>query len=338
VPLELRHEPLSSPIVRALVSALNEELSAQYPELGATHFCLDSEEVTEGHGAFVVAWLDGSPVGCGGVRRLDATTAELKRMYVAPGTRGRGVGRALLEELEHQARRLGVRRLLLETGVRQRAALVLYEHAGFVIISAFGEYRDSALSVCMAKDLTAVHVRIARPTDRGIIEAVTLAAYHEYATQMPELWERYRQNIVGTLASAEPRNQLVAEREGEIVGAVLLLPAGSTLSGSQGGSITLVHPEVRLLAVAPAARGLGVGRSLMRLCIRRARESGAPALTLHTTEMMRVAMRLYEGMGFLRAPDLDLSPLPGVSIKGYRLLLAGEPPRPEGRVSECPRA
>jgi len=208
---------------------------------------------------------------------------------------------------------------LLETGVRERTALVLYERVGFMVVPAFGEYRDSPLRVCMAKDLSAVHVRGARPADRAAIEAVTLAAYQEYAAQMPEHWEAYRQNIVGTLGSVEPRDQLVAEREGKIVGCVLLHPAGSTLTGPRGQSITLSLPEVRLLAVAPEARGLGVGRALMHECIRRAGQSGAAALTLHTTDMMRVAMRLYEGMGFVRSPELDLSPLPGVLVKGFRL-------------------
>ena len=174
----------------------------------------------------------------------------------------------------------------------------------------------------MAKDPAAVGIRGARPSDRGPIEAVTLAAYQEYAAQMPEHWELYRQNIVSTLAAVEPGNQMVAEREGRIIGSVLLYPAGTVLGTPRGVSITLVVPEVRLLAVAPAARGLGVGVALMRECIRRARSSGAPALTLHTTDMMRAAMRMYEGMGFTRAPELDLRPLPGVFAKGYRLGLA----------------
>lgn len=115
--------------------------------------------------------------------------------------------------------------------MRQRVARVLYERACFVVVPAFGEYRDPPVSVCMAKDLTAVHVRGARPADRAAIEAVTLAAYQEYAAQMPEHWEAYRQNIVGTLGSVEPRDQLVAEREGKIVGCVLLHAAGSRLTG-----------------------------------------------------------------------------------------------------------
>jgi ribosomal protein S18 acetylase RimI-like enzyme len=54
-------------------------------------------------------------------------------------------------------------------------------------------------------------------------------------------------------------------------------------------------------------------------CIRRARQSGVTALTLHTTDMMRAAMRLYERLGFQRAPGLDFYPVPEITIKGYRL-------------------
>jgi GNAT superfamily N-acetyltransferase len=151
--LIVRREPLTSSTAAMLIQALNAELSGLYPEPGATHFRLEPDEVADGRGAFVVALLDGRPLGCGAVRRLDPGAAELKRMYVAPDARGQGIGRALLSELEHEARRLGARRLLLETGIRQEAALALYRKTGFAVIPAFGEYLDSPTSVCMAKDL-----------------------------------------------------------------------------------------------------------------------------------------------------------------------------------------
>jgi GNAT superfamily N-acetyltransferase len=102
----------------------------------------------------VVAYVGGAPVGCGAVRRLEGGDAELKRMYVDPSRRGRGIGRALLAALEAEARALGARRLVLETGIRQTAALALYRNAGFVEIPAFGEYVASpGTSVCLAKPL-----------------------------------------------------------------------------------------------------------------------------------------------------------------------------------------
>ncbi|MGH7335512.1 MAG: GNAT family N-acetyltransferase [Candidatus Rokuibacteriota bacterium] len=149
----IRPEAIQSARAHALIAALNAELSARYPEDGATHFRLDVDEVAPGRGAFLVAHVDGEAVGCGAIRRLDGDMAEIKRMYVRPAARGRGVGGALLAALESEAHRLGVTRLVLETGERQPEALALYRGAGFVVIPAFGEYVDSPLSVCMGKEL-----------------------------------------------------------------------------------------------------------------------------------------------------------------------------------------
>ena len=149
----VRRAELTSSVAEALIRALNAELTDLYPEPGATHFRLDADEVAEGRGAFVVASLNGVAIGCGAVRRLDPTTAELKRMYVAPEGRGRGIGRRLLTALEAEARGLGIRQLLLETGPLQVAALALYARSGFVVVPAYGEYVGSPASICMAKSL-----------------------------------------------------------------------------------------------------------------------------------------------------------------------------------------
>lgn len=139
---------------QSLIAALNAELTGVYPEPGATHFGLDPDDVAPGRGVFVVVYRNGEPVGCGAVRRLDAETVELKRMYVAPDARGLGLGRRLVSALEAEARALGARRLVLETGVRQAAALALYRATGFEPIALYGEYRLSPdTSVCLRKDL-----------------------------------------------------------------------------------------------------------------------------------------------------------------------------------------
>lgn len=161
--LEIAPEPLTGPVAAELITALDGELSATYPEPGATHFRLDPSEVAPGAGTFLVVRLNGRPVGCGAVRRLDESSlvrelgpdvGELKRMYVAPEARGRGIGRALLTRLEDEARALGLRRLVLETGTRQAEALALYRRAGFTGIPAYGEYSaSSATSVCLEKAL-----------------------------------------------------------------------------------------------------------------------------------------------------------------------------------------
>jgi GNAT superfamily N-acetyltransferase len=154
-PVIVARADIRSPEARALIRALNAELSSRYPEDGATHFRLDPDEVAPDRGAFLVAARAGQPVGCGAVRRIDAGIGEIKRMYVSPEARGQGVGRAVLSALEQQARALGLGRLVLETGIRQAEAIALYERTGFSRIPAFGEYVDSPVSVCMAKDLGA---------------------------------------------------------------------------------------------------------------------------------------------------------------------------------------
>jgi putative acetyltransferase len=151
--IEIHPEALDAPVVRSLVLALNTELEQRYPEEGANHFRLDPEEVGPGRGAFLVAHVDSKPVGCGAVRINEPGVGEIKRMFVIPEFRGRGVAGALLEALHHYARDLGAHKLILETGSRQPEAVALYRRAGFIEIPRYGEYVDSPLSLCMGKDL-----------------------------------------------------------------------------------------------------------------------------------------------------------------------------------------
>lgn len=88
-------------------------------------------------GRFLVGYRDGKPVCCGGIKRLDGQSCELKRMYVVPEARGAGVARRLLEALEARARELGYTVARLDTGPRQPAARHLYESAGYREIENF---------------------------------------------------------------------------------------------------------------------------------------------------------------------------------------------------------
>jgi putative acetyltransferase len=150
----LCREDLATPSAQRLISALNAELSLRYPEQGANHFRLEQHEVAPGQGAFLVAYSHGEPVACGAIRLLEAATFEIKRMFVVPEVRGRGVSRLILNALEAEAKRLGANRLVLETGTRQLAAISLYRSAGFEPVLRFGEYVGKPLSLCMAKELS----------------------------------------------------------------------------------------------------------------------------------------------------------------------------------------
>lgn len=154
-PITIARAGLTDDVSRALIERLNAELAGAYPEPGANHFGLNPEDVAGERGAFLVVHHDGAPVGCGALRRLDGETGELKRMYVSPDARGLGLGRRLVAALEAEARALGIRRLVLETGTRQHAALALYRATGFQPIPLFGEYlRSPETSICLGKDLS----------------------------------------------------------------------------------------------------------------------------------------------------------------------------------------
>lgn len=114
---------------------------------------MKSEHLAQGLGTFVVARADGEAVGCGALRRLDDTTGELKRMFVEPELRGRGIAKQVLASLESTARELGISRLMLETGVYQSEAIALYTGAGFSPIPCCGEYAGTRTSVCFEKKL-----------------------------------------------------------------------------------------------------------------------------------------------------------------------------------------
>jgi GNAT superfamily N-acetyltransferase len=153
-PPVIRRSALASADAIRLIGALNAELTAAFPEPGATHFTLNPDQVEPDSGSFLIAYLDDVPVGCGAVRRLDEATAELKRMYVLPSVRGRGIGRALVEALEREARLLGVTRIVLETGTRLAPAIRLYETMGYFPIPLFGEYLASPeTSLCFGKSI-----------------------------------------------------------------------------------------------------------------------------------------------------------------------------------------
>jgi GNAT superfamily N-acetyltransferase len=146
-------EPFDSADARRLIAALDAHLASRYAPDQMFGPNLNQEQVKPGLGTFLVARADGRAIGCGALRRRDTTTSEVKRMYVEPEQRGRGVARAILAHLEAAARELGTHRLVLETGIYQAEAIGLYRRAGFRPIDCFGEYADSPTSACFEKTI-----------------------------------------------------------------------------------------------------------------------------------------------------------------------------------------
>ena len=129
--------------VRALIYELDAGLAVAYPPEQMHGLTLNS--LFEPHVQFFIARMGDAAVGCGGVAFFDGF-AEVKRMYVREAVRGEGVAQALLAHLERVAIDAGVRLLRLETGVRQPAAIRLYERVGFRPCAAFAPYTSMAPS------------------------------------------------------------------------------------------------------------------------------------------------------------------------------------------------
>jgi putative acetyltransferase len=135
---------------QAIIARLDREILAIYP--GQPVHGIDAAEFERTGGYFIVA-KESAVIGCGAFRAIDRGRAEIKRMFVAPEARRRGVARSILRHLEAEIRRRGFSTIVLETGSGQPAAIGLYESEGFVPIPAYGEFVGNPISRCYEKKI-----------------------------------------------------------------------------------------------------------------------------------------------------------------------------------------
>jgi putative acetyltransferase len=132
-----------------LIAELEAGLRALYPPESCHG--LSAEQLIEAKAAFFVLRCDGKPAGCGGVQFFGGEYGEVKRVYVRPEYRGRGLSKRIMDQLEACARERGVPLLRLETGVHQQEAIGLYERLGYCQIGPFGEYGPDPTSLFYEK-------------------------------------------------------------------------------------------------------------------------------------------------------------------------------------------
>jgi GNAT superfamily N-acetyltransferase len=171
--LEIRQTRFGAPAARTLVAAAQADLAARYGE--SDQSLIEAIEFDPPEGAFLVAYLGGQPVACGGWRTLSHfaaegsggtgteaqilegqipdDVAELKRMYAVPTVRGTGVAAALLAALEDSARSHGMRRIVLETGGLQPEAISFYRKNGYQEIANYGYYKAEPDCLSFGRDL-----------------------------------------------------------------------------------------------------------------------------------------------------------------------------------------
>lgn len=101
----------------------------------------------------VVAYEDNQPVGCGAIKEYDSATMEVKRMFVPPEKRGKGIASHVLQELEKWAKELGYKKCILETGDKMPEAIQLYRKNNYQTIPNYGQYAEVETSICFEKTL-----------------------------------------------------------------------------------------------------------------------------------------------------------------------------------------
>jgi predicted amidohydrolase/GNAT superfamily N-acetyltransferase len=136
-----------------LVKLLDEELRGNYTD---SHSFYSQYNKINDRGHVIVAYEGETPVGCGAIRQYSPSAAEIKRMYVRPRYRRKGIGTTILAGLEQWAKELKCKSCLLETGFRQTEAINVYSKSGYSVIPNYGQYNGISSSICMEKHLTGI--------------------------------------------------------------------------------------------------------------------------------------------------------------------------------------
>lgn len=165
--------------------------------------------------------------------------------------------------------------------------------------------------------MAAVEIRPVRPSEHAAVGALTVAAYAGlgwdlggYAEVLADVAERSKHAVV-----------VVAAADDGVLGGVTFVPDPSN---PYAESLQAGEAGIRMLAVAPAAQGRGVGRALVTDCVERARLQGAGGVALHSTSWMTAAHRLYSSLGFRRHPDRDIITPSGLTLLSFVLDLGSE--------------
>lgn len=239
--------------------------------------------------------------------------AEVRMLGVSLSARRRRIGSTLVFESIARARLAGKRRMILGTMSNMPDAQRLYEALGFSKIEERDETAGFRLYVYALDLAPAPAIRLAEPSEYEQAGEVTLSAYAGDGLLPPA------SNYGDVLRDAKRRAEeaelwvAVSSGTGAVLGSSTYCPAGSPYREIAREN----EGEFRMLGVAPAARGLGVGELLVRAMLRRAWTEGMSGVAMSSAHKMATAHRLYDRLAFRRDPARDWSPIPGHELLAY---------------------
>ncbi len=159
-------------------------------------------------------------------------------------------------------------------------------------------------------------IRDYRPSDALSVNDLAVQAFEQFRDAYTD-WPVFQSKIANLSALAKDGEIIVAEQDGQIVGAVAYVGPDKP----KADFFRAEWPIMRMLVVAPKARGQGVGRALAQECLRRAQRDDASIFALHTSELMQVALPMYQRMGFRWCSVAPM--IHGVKYDVYTKQLAG---------------
>lgn len=297
--VQIDPRPLDDPDVRSLIDEVQLEYVRRYG--GPDHTELRPAEFDAPNGVFLLAVVDGEPVGIGGWRARGAThpglrdgDAEIKRMYVRAAYRRRGIARRVLHALERTAADAGRRRMVLETGTEQPEALAMYAEAGYLPMSErFGLYGESTSSRYFSKELPPI--RLACPGEITVLQDIERAAGAPFRDLDMAFVADDEPPSIDTLRSYVDAGRCWVWFDGRNCPVAYL-------------TVDIVDGEVHIeqASVHPRYARRGIGRRLLEHVEGWARDSGRTALTLTTFRDVPWNAPYYERLGFRTVPDDEL--------------------------------
>ncbi|MFZ6818698.1 GNAT family N-acetyltransferase [Undibacterium sp. Ji22W] len=266
----------------------------------------------------VVAYDGDTPLGCGAIKNYADEVMEVKRMYVAPSARGKGLASSILKELENWAVQLAHPKCLLETGVNQLEAIRLYQKNDYQIIPNYGQYQGVANSVCFEKTLVdtaqekhvEISIRFAGENDAELLTELGRETFHDAFSVYPQMpaddlasylkAEFTVANLAAQLGD-EKSFFLLAEHAGEAVGYAKM----EVQQGMPG--VHLNNPiKLRRLYCRQRFLGLGVGASLMERCILEAANRQHDGIYLTVWEHNHQAQDFYRKWSYEPCALIDI--------------------------------
>lgn len=297
--MRIEPRPFDDPDVQELVAEVQLEYVRRYGGPDETE--LLPGEFSAPAGAFLLAHVQGRPVGIGGWRAHDAGSAglrdgdaEIKRMYVRTDARRRGVARRVLDALERSAAEAGRRRMVLETGTEQPEALALYASAGYrPMTERYGRYADQPTSLYYCKELPPI--RRATDADLPVLQEIERSAGLAFAE-------------IGMDAVAEDEPPTLDELRAHAGGIRVWCDSDDRPVAYLTLGVVDGAAHVEQVSVHPDHARRGVGRALLDHAAGRARDAGFAALTLTTFRDVAWNAPYYARLGFEVVGDESLSP------------------------------